>query len=73
MKKKNILDFGINIKILNFTLIILFIFLLTNCYSKKNVPQHIARKNYNKTINKIHHDVSKHKKQHRKQEIIVFE
>lgn len=70
-KKRNILNFGLNLKIVNFIFVILFIFLLIGCYSKNRL-QHTAHKNYNKTINKIHHDVSKHEKQRRKQEIFVF-
>jgi uncharacterized protein YcfL len=40
-------------------IIILSLFLVGGCSSKKKIQQSTARKNYQKTYNQINHDISK--------------
>jgi hypothetical protein len=75
MKNKNFLKNENSLKVFKIynIFILLFIFILISCYSERSKLHSIARNNYLQKINKIHQDVSKHKKQRRKQEITTFE
>ena len=43
-------------------IIILSLFILSGCSSKRKIQQSTARKNYQKTYNQINHDISKHER-----------